>query len=315
MRRFMILSVATAVAVLVSSVSAEACCLRGRRCCHTHTCCDSGCHDHCGGCGYGCGAAGCCGYRNEYVTEKRMVNVVEYARQEQTRTVKVHVPTWVDEERTVQVVERVPVTKTVNVKRHVWNWEEVQGTRVECRCVPVTETRTVSVNTGHWATEMVEVGCGGCGCHRHCGSCCNNGCGGCGGCGDACGATRTVCRRVWVPGCEQREVTFTHHKLERVEVPYTAKVRKCSVVEEPVQVTSCECQTVSKTVKVRVCRHDVQERQETFTVCVPQTVQKEIEVTVCRRVPVVGDACGCGQACGGHCGHCGCGHHCGGCCN
>ena len=83
--------------------------------CHKRHCKATASCGDCGGdavvvdsCGDDCGSA--CGtktvYHNEYVTEKRTVNVVEHVKEERTRTVKVSVPTWVEEERQVGDVAR-----------------------------------------------------------------------------------------------------------------------------------------------------------------------------------------------------------------
>jgi len=372
MARFFSLSVVALAALLVTGATAEAGCHK-RHCKATASCGD------CGGdavgvdsCGDDCGSA--CGtktvYHNEYVTEKRTVNVVEHVKEERTRTVKVSVPTWVEEERQVTVHKMVPVTKTVTVKKPVWVEEEVQvtkkkmvpvtktvtvkkavwsteaveKTRTECRRVPVTETKLVTVCGGHWEDQMVEVACGGssdsgcgrkhCGLfhkhRRHCGGCCEPAADACGGCEET--ATTLVCKKVWVPSTEQREVSCTHYVTEKVEVPYTVHVKKCDWVEEQKDVTVHECQDVTETVKVKkctyvdeskdvtvhecqpvtetrkvkVCKHEVQEKTETYTVSVPHTVQKEIEVQVCRRVAVeVADCGGCDSDCGAVVSSCG----------
>jgi len=75
-------------------------------------------------------------------------------------------------------------------------------------------------------------GCGGCG--NGCGGCgsgCGNGCGssaaGGDGCGSAAPATRTVCRRVWVPNVVTQEVPVTTYKNETSEEAYTYNVTLC----------------------------------------------------------------------------------------
>jgi len=230
----------------------------------------------------------------------------------------------------VTVHKMVPVTKNVTVKKAVWSTEEVEKTRTECKRVPVTETKTVTVCGGHWEEQMVEAACGGsssgcgrkhCGLfhkhRRHCGGCCEPAADACGGCEEA-PATTLVCKKVWVPTTEQKEVTSTRYVTEKVEVPYKVSVKKCNWVEEQKEVTVHECQPVTETVKVKVCKHEVQEKTETYTVSVPHTVQKEVDVQVCRRVAVE-VAADCGDS-GSGCGDCGsgCGHkhrrH-SGCCN
>lgn len=237
-------------------------------------------------CASSCGD--CCGvtYHNEYVTEKRVINVVEYNRVEKERTVKVHVPEWVEEERDVTVCEPVKAEKTVTVKKCVTEPVKMTGTRKVCRRVPVETVKTVRVCTGSWATEVVDSGCG-----SACGSSCCNPC------------SRPVCRRVWVPGYEDREVKCVSYQAQVEEVPYEYTVHKTSLVDEERKVTVCEMQNVTKKVKVKVCKHKVEERVEKYTVCEPKTVQKEIEVQVCRRVAVE-NACGsgCGEAVVSSCG-------------
>lgn len=322
MARFFSMGIVALAALLVSGATAEAGC--HKRHCKAKACC-SDCGDAGDACEGGCGS-GSCGtktvYKNEYVTEKRTVDVVEYTKEEKTRTVKVSVPTWVEEERQVTVKKMVPVTKTVTVKKPVWTTEAVEKTRTECRRVPVTETKTVTVCGGHWEEQMVEVACGGssgghgcgrkhCGLfhkhRRHCGDCCETAASDCGGCEEA-PATTLVCKKVWVPTTEQKEVTCTKYVTEKVEVPYTVNVKKCSYVDEQKEVTVHECQDVTETRKVKVCKHEVQEKTETYTVSVPHTVQKEIEVQVCHRVAVevAADDCGgCDSGCGSSHSSCG----------
>jgi len=305
MRRFLVCGVVALAAAAVVGDWAEAGCLRRKKACASPAAaCASDCASSCGdSCGASCGVT----YHNEYVTEKRVINVVEYNRVEKERTVKVHVPEWVEEERDVTVCEPVKVEKTVTVKKCVTEPVKMTGTRKVCRRVPVETVKTVRVCTGSWATEMVDSGCGSCdsGCGSACGSCCASSC--CNPC------SRPVCRRVWVPSYEDREVKCVSYQTQVEEVPYEYTVHKTSWVDEERKVTVCEMQNVTKKVKVKVCKHKVEERVEKYTVCEPTTVQKEIEVQVCRRVAVE-NACAtdcCHSHCGSGCGEavvssCGC---------
>lgn len=222
-------------------------------------------------------AVDCCGpeitYHNEYVTEKRIVKVVEYVKEECVRQVKVCKPEWVVEPRMVKYLEKVEYEEDVPVKKAVYTDSVVTKHRTVCRVVPVHEVKTVTVNTGHWETVAVDSCCG-----DPCDPCCRPSC-------------RPSCKKVWVGGCEEREVTCVRYETVKEEVPYECKVRTCSYVDAMVKVKKCRYEPREKQVDVKVCKYNEVIVEQKYYVCKPVCVEKEIEVTVCRRVPVVVDDC------------------------
>ena len=158
------------------------------------------------------------------VPEKRTKTVNYTVRkpvyETKTRECKVRVPEWktVEQTYTVNVPYTEHVEKTYTVRVPEWNEVEKQftvmvphvetreGFRTVTRCVPETTTKTVTRDCGHWETETVEVSC------NSRGKCCSGGCG---------PATRTVCRRVWVPNVVTKEVPCTVYRTVHEKVPCT----------------------------------------------------------------------------------------------
>jgi hypothetical protein len=264
-----------------------------------------------------CGADGSCGtrtvYRREYVTEMREVTCTEYRheKQEKTYTVMTRVPRVdevtrmvtvcvpqkrtrvveytvmkeIEEPKTVEVTVMAPYTEEVEQTCYVCvpvteektctytvmepYTVEVEKTRLVTKRIPETGVRDVRVCGGHWENEMVEVPCGPCG-----------GCNGCGSCGE-CPATRTVCKRVWVPTCEVKQVPYTTYRCVTEEVPYTCAVTKYRPVTKTktCHVTRMVTKPVTRTVTVTKCKPVTETRTITVKRCVPTTVTKECTYT------------------------------------
>ncbi len=275
-----------------------------------------------------------------WVTETRVVQVCEYRREQRQREVTVYkcVPETKTVTRTECYTVREPRTRTCSytVRKPVWREETREytvrvpfcreeqqeytvmvphqetrsTTRIVCKRVNYTEMKTITVDEGCWETQTIEVPCKPCHtCHR------KRCCGKCSCCDPCVPKTRTVCKRVWVPNCVEKQIECTKTKLVREEVPceYTVTVCKPEIRTRTIQVQDCRTETRTRTVKL--CSYETEERTReinytvcvpktrevecqvtcyksvpetktvSYTVCVPETVEKEIQVRVCKMVP------------------------------
>ena len=227
-----------------------------------------------------------------YETHQRTINytVKKPVYETCTKTVNYTVckPVYETKSRTIKYTVCKPVyeTKTRQENYTVYNTVREQKMRTEqySVCVPEQYTRTVTVKGGHWETKTETIpgpvmrktvrqpgtwtydpctckcvytpGK----CHTECVQC----------------PPKTICKKCWVPTCEQKEICCTRYRREcrTRQVPYTV----CRVVPE--------CRT--KTCTYRVCKMVPECRTKTcnYTVCrmVPECKTKEVAYKVCRMV-------------------------------
>ena len=238
----------------------------------------------------------------EWVTETRKCTVCEYVREEKEVKVTVMVPKTVEEivkvcqmvveKKTVDVKVCKPVTKQVTKEVTVCVPVWVEKEQKVCVMVPVTETKkgvrkvckvvsekqmcTVKKDCGHWDTQMIEEPC------RHLLHRCRRSCGGCDPCCDPCApATRTVCKKIWVPDVKEEQVEVTVCKTQIVEEPYECTVTVCKPQEKLIKVKCCEMQQKQETRTCTVCCYETVVEKRECTVCVPRMVEKKCQVTKC----------------------------------
>lgn len=200
-------------------------------------------------------------------TEKYTVMVPHLETRQQKCTVQV--PEWKTRQQqyAVQVPQWKEVEQTVMVA--VPQQEVRQGTRRVVRCVPVTTRRQVTVDCGHWATQWVEFPCGGCD--------------PCGGCASPCvPATHMVCRKVWVPQLQTREVDVTTVQQQVSDEPYSYTVTVCKLEPRKQTVRVCQMRTETRTREVPYCTLRTEERSRTVQVCVPRAEERTRSYQVCR---------------------------------
>jgi hypothetical protein len=162
----------------------------------------------------------------------------------------------------VPTAEQVEQSYTVNVPYT----EQRTATRAFQRRVPVTTHRTVTVNTGSWQTQTMEVP-----------ACC--------GCNDSCGcapANRPVCRRVWVPSCEERQVPVTTYQCTTEEVPYTYNVCLNRQENRTRMCTVNKCRQERRSRTVNVCKTRQEERTRNCTVQLCRQETRTRTVPVCK---------------------------------
>lgn len=254
--------------------------------------------------------------------------------EQHTKQVKYYVcvPTvhQVEQKYYVCVPNRKQVEQTYTVM--VPHVEERTGTRMVCEAYQEQVMRKVTRDLGHWETQTVEVPCAtvsACdsGCHRSvrrglfrrrcgrgCSPCVSTSC--CSPCGtsECAPATRTVCKRVWVPNVVTEEVPCTVTRYRQVPQEYKYHVTVCKPEQRTRSVTVCHYTREERTRTVNVTRYHREERTkdvtytvcvphqktdkvmvttykcepkeitETVTVCVPHQVEKEVEVKVCKMV-------------------------------
>lgn len=196
----------------------------------------------------------------EEKTVEYTTTVPVWSEEEVQYTVKVPVLVDVEESYTVKVpvledVEfnytvQVPYPEKRTVMRTVNNVVPVTRTRTISHCVPLVKTMLVNKDYGHWETQVSEVSCGSrtyanCGRYRRCGDC-----GRCGGCTSA---TRTVCRKVWVPNCVQEEVTVVEQRQQTQEVRYLAYEQRSEQV--PYECTSICYKPETRTATKKVVKY------------------------------------------------------------
>ena len=204
-------------------------------------------------------------------------------------------PVWETRTREITCVRFVPSyeTRTYSVPFTVYQKVEERGTRTVSYCVPrtVCYTKTIEVPSGRWETRMVEDP------YLGKGHCVQKPDGGKADCTDAVQKGRDpvcVCRRVWVPCTETREITCRKTVYDRctVEVPYV----HCRVVPQTctrdVQCTVCRMVPVreTRTIDYPVCK--VVSEQQSKTVCqtvtrmVPEVGTRNVPYTTYQEVPV-----------------------------
>ena len=206
----------------------------------------------------------------EEKTVEYTTTVPVWSEEEVQYTVKVPVLVDVEEEYTVQVpvledvqfnyVVHVPSPETRTVMRTVNNVVPVTKTRTISHCVPSVKTMLVNKDYGHWESQVSEVSCSsaryaGCGRYRGCGECDHARCGGCAP------ATRTVCRKVWVPNCVQEEVTVVEQRQQLQEVRYLAYEQHSEQV--PYECTSICYKPETRTATKKVVKYVPETRSRT----------------------------------------------------
>lgn len=165
----------------------------------------------------------------------------------------------------------------------VWNPVCETRTRTVYCSVPRTieYTKTICVKSGHWETRIEDCGKGKDGAQK------------------SVQKPTTVCRRVWVPCVEYREVKCckTVHDLHAQEVPYTVKrmvpqtcTREvaCTVKRMmPVPNTRTVCYTVRRTVP----EHCTRTVNYSVTRMVPETGCRTVPCTTFTEVPTTTTTC------------------------
>ena len=159
------------------------------------------------------------------------------------------------------------------------------GTRMVCKLVPTTETRTVIRDCGHWGPQIVKAPSDG-GVSR------------CGGGAVAFSpATRTICKRVWVPNVVTQEVQATVNHPVREEVDYSCDVTVCNpeTRAKTVKVYNYKDEERARTKKApsyqnreqtrttKVCSCKTETRSRSFTACKmeQQTRSRKVDYSVC----------------------------------
>ncbi len=273
-------------------------------------------------------------YRQEQFTYERPVYETETSQVPYT----ICRPVCEMQTRDVNYVRYVPSyeTRTRSIPYTVYQTVTETGTRTVSYCVPRLEcyTKTVPVMSGHWETRTYECpapeccltpvcgilgrlrsgacepGAGVCGLGHAEGACnCGQGKGadqksevaqkGDAKCDPPCQRTVTVCRRVWVPCVEQKEVTChrTVYDTQTREVPYT----RCRQVPETrtreVQCTVCRMVPVNETRTVQYPVVRMVSEQQFRTVCrtvshmVTETGTRTVPYTVTHDIPVTREVC------------------------
>ena len=128
-----------------------------------------------------------------------------------TRPYTVCVPNWKQVECKYPVC--VPYWENVPVKcsAMVPYQKKITAMRTVCRTVPYVEKKYVSTDCGSWQTVAQQIST-----PVHC----KDACGTC----RTCCATRTVCKRVWIPRKVTREICCTKYRTETHQVPYCYNV-------------------------------------------------------------------------------------------
>ncbi len=148
----------------------------------------------------------------------------------------------------------------------------------------VCYTETIQVPTGHWETRVEEYPCEsdqemkGAQKQSSCGK----------------GGTIKVCRRVWVPGVETKEVsrTKTVYDLKSMEVPRTVNRLVREVRTRDVEYTVCRLAPVTqfRTVSYQVVRSTTEQRMRTVSCVVEKMITevgtRNVPYTNYREVPV-----------------------------
>ena len=198
--------------------------------------------------------------------------------------------------RDVNYVRYLPSyeTRTKSVPYTAWRMETESGVRTINYCVPRQEcyTTTVPVCSGRWETHTMELPC-------PCPSSCPPGAQkGAGQKGDPCDTVK-VCKRVWVPCVEYKEVTRTRTVYDQrtMEVPYS----HCRTVPETrmcdVQYTVCRMMPVTetRTVEYQVMRMVAEQHfrtvSHTVTRMVPEVGTRTVPQSVTREVPITREVC------------------------
>jgi hypothetical protein len=186
--------------------------------------------------------------------------------------------------RDVPYVTYVPVqdTHTRVVSNTVYHPVRETHTRTVYRSVPrkVTYTKTVPIHSGRWQTCVQEIPAATCDDSKQKGG------------GGSC-QTQRVCKRVWVPHVEYREVTRcrTVYDQRAEEVPYTVTRYMPEVRTRNVEyaVTRVVPVTNTRTVSYQAMRLIPEQHTRTVaynvTQMVPETGTRTVPVTTYREIP------------------------------